>query len=328
MNTKRTLIVAAVAIALFATCTGFRQSLKDFDKKTGLKTADNLNPYAQVANGRYCEKMETEQVTWEEEHSIGGVIALGLGQKSGGFMVDPLTGPDGGTPRPLTAPKDGLNTLLSQVGLTVAAYSARPDIPWTFGVLESSAVNAYSAPGGYVFVTAGLLKRVENESQLAGVLAHEIGHVTHRHALRAYMSAKAAQCLAKAINKQSFGNTDPNVRTTKLAVLDIGGLVGNAITSLVDPVIDSIVTKGFAQDDEYEADQAATDMLVMAGYNPLEYQKLIASLPTSGAVWPNHPPPAERASRITKHLTMEWKDSAFEKAPAVPLDARLDVARK
>ena len=81
------------------------------------------------------------------------------------------------------------------MGRNLAAQSSRPTLEWTFGVLKEPHVfNAASAPGGYVFVTRGLLATVEDEAQLAGVLAHEIAHVNLRHALMRYGEVKVTQC--------------------------------------------------------------------------------------------------------------------------------------
>src|SRR5205085_2639859 len=87
-------------------------------------------------------------------------------------------------------PDNEVNLYLNQVGKNLALHSSRPNLPWTFGAVESDAVNAYSAPGGYVLVTKGLLKRIKTESELAGVLAHEMGHVNRRHAFEQYRQAK------------------------------------------------------------------------------------------------------------------------------------------
>ena len=71
----------------------------------------------------------------------------------------------------------GVQAYVNQVGRWVALNSERPDLPWRFGVLDSSVVGAYAAPGGYVFVTSGMLAQMGSEAELAGVLAHEVAHV-------------------------------------------------------------------------------------------------------------------------------------------------------
>ncbi|HEU5283717.1 MAG TPA: M48 family metalloprotease, partial [Burkholderiales bacterium] len=79
---------------------------------------------------------------------------------------------------------DKLQAYVNRVGRWVALQSGRPDLKWTFGVIESADINAFAAPGGYVFVTRGLYARLQDEAQLAGVLAHEVGHVQQKHHLK------------------------------------------------------------------------------------------------------------------------------------------------
>src|SRR6185312_47668 len=79
------------------------------------------------------------------------------------------------------------------VGLSVARESERPKLPWTFIVLDTDGVNAFASPGGLVHVTRGALGLMNNEGELAGVLAHEISHVTRKHTVNAIKKNKAVQ---------------------------------------------------------------------------------------------------------------------------------------
>src|SRR4051812_44982087 len=74
-----------------------------------------------------------------------------------------------------------LQAYVNRVGRWIASQGERPNLPWHFGVVETAGINAFAAPGGYVLVTRGLYEILDNESQLAGVLGHEIGHVIKRH---------------------------------------------------------------------------------------------------------------------------------------------------
>src|SRR5829696_1456612 len=75
---------------------------------------------------------------------------------------------------------------VSDMGVGLAVESHRPNLPWTFTVVDSPAINAFAVPGGYVYITRGILPYLEDEAELAGVLGHEIGHVTARHASQQY----------------------------------------------------------------------------------------------------------------------------------------------
>ena len=79
---------------------------------------------------------------------------------------------------------ESLQKYVNQVGRWVASQSERADLPWKFGVIESTDLNAFAAPGGYVLITKGLYQKLQNEAQLAGVLGHEIAHVTKKHQLK------------------------------------------------------------------------------------------------------------------------------------------------
>ncbi|MBA3260051.1 MAG: M48 family metalloprotease, partial [Gemmatimonadales bacterium] len=87
----------------------------------------------------------------------------------------------------------GLQTYVAQIGERMAAESERPDLPWEFHVVDDASVNAFALPGGFIYVTRGLLTHVNNEAQLASVLGHEIGHVTARHSVQQISKAQLAQ---------------------------------------------------------------------------------------------------------------------------------------
>ena len=86
----------------------------------------------------------------------------------------------------------GLAEYVTQIGSTIARNSELPDLKFTFTVLNDQKVNAFALPGGYVYITRGLLAVAETEAEMAGVLAHEIGHITARHSAQRYSQAMAA----------------------------------------------------------------------------------------------------------------------------------------
>jgi predicted Zn-dependent protease len=90
---------------------------------------------------------------------------------------------------------------INKVGLWVALQSSRPQLPWRFAVLDDNDINAFAAPGGYIFITKGLLLRLRNEDELAGVLAHEIAHVIQQHHLKAVQSDASLKLGGKALSQ-------------------------------------------------------------------------------------------------------------------------------
>ena len=87
-----------------------------------------------------------------------------------------------------------LQRYVSQVGLRLARASERPNLPWQFTVVDEPAVNAFALPGGFIYITRGIMAYLHDEEQLAGVLGHEIGHVTARHAAQLWLWNKPRAC--------------------------------------------------------------------------------------------------------------------------------------
>ncbi|MHB1218553.1 MAG: M48 family metalloprotease [Alphaproteobacteria bacterium] len=134
---------------------------------------------------------------------------------------------------------------VSDIGRKVAAKSEMPNLKWTFTVLNSDVVNAFALPGGYVYVTAGLMTIANNEAELSSVLGHEIGHVTAHHTAERYSSTALAQLGFGVLNVATGG---------------IGqGLLSSGATALL---------AGFSQDQEAEADTLGVRYIARAGYDP------------------------------------------------------------
>ncbi|RMD61060.1 MAG: hypothetical protein D6826_10945 [Alphaproteobacteria bacterium] len=139
-----------------------------------------------------------------------------------------------------------LAAYVSSVGTLLARTSETPDLKFTFTVLNSPIVNAFALPGGYVYVTRGLLALAGDEAELAGVLAHEIGHVTARHAAERYGQTVTAQILQ----------------------LGIGVLTGNRALTRATGIVSQIALRSFSREQEHEADLLGIRYLARAGYDP------------------------------------------------------------
>ena len=173
------------------------------------------------------------------------------------------------------------------VGQTVASRTNRADQPWVFGVLDTDTVNAYSGPGGYVWVTRGAIAQMQDESELAGVLAHEIGHVIRKHGLDAARQAGLADAAVTAVQS----NND-------LAQFN----------SLSDKVADIIIKQGFSQPQEFEADAEGVKYVAAAGYDPdglLHFLQRIRQKQKSGGtnLLSTHPGLDARIQRISNQIS-------------------------
>jgi beta-barrel assembly-enhancing protease len=186
---------------------------------------------------------------------------------------------------PLTK-DEKLNKYVSLVGLTIVNASDRPVGNWQFGVLETPDVNAFAGPNGYIFVTRGALNRMENEAQLAGVLAHEVTHVLHHHGLEG-VKTNAKADFAK--NMVSIHVKDPTGT----------GLV----KSMAVPMVTTIAKNGYGQGQENDADATAIKLMVAAGYDPNGLPQFLEKLQSAGGgPFSTHPGQPERIKKTRAQI--------------------------
>ena len=141
---------------------------------------------------------------------------------------------------------EALQAYVSQVGQRIAAVSHRPQLQYTFTVLDSEEVNAFALPGGYVYITRGIMAYLNSEAELVAVLAHEVGHVTARHSVR-----------------QQTGATATGVGATV-----IGILTGSGDLAHVANMAGTALVSGYGRDMELEADGLGAQYLDRLGYDP------------------------------------------------------------
>jgi len=139
-----------------------------------------------------------------------------------------------------------LQQYVNEIGQRIAAKSDRPDLTYTFTVLDSAEVNAFADPGGYIYVYRGLLSYLNSEAELAAVLGHEIGHVTARHSAHRQAGAVAA----------NVGATLIGILTGNPGLMDVAGMAGGALVM------------GYSREQESEADQLGVKFIGRAGYEP------------------------------------------------------------
>lgn len=190
-----------------------------------------------------------------------------------------------------------LHGYVNGIAQPLARVSHRPALDWQFQVMDSPVVNAFAAPGGYVFITRGLLAAVNDEAELAGVLAHEIGHVTARHSARNYSQSLLA---------------------------GLGLQLGTALTGSYGQVLGPLLEAGtgllflkYSRDDEREADALGVEYAARAGYDTnrmadffttLQRQAVLAGEPSSGLPewFSTHPSHVDREAAV-RALTTQWR---------------------
>jgi len=229
---------------------------------------------------------------------------------------------------------------VDRVGRNLAMQSARPTLDWTFGVLESDGFNAISAPGGYVLVTRGLLRSVENEAQLAGVLGHEIAHVTEKHAITAYRKVKSDACY-NAFTGMLFGPLTDHLRAAFSSMLSTARSLDldkkdnfDVLFTFTGSLTKALEDQGFEEQQEYDADRIGLGLVIGAGYNPHEYVRFLAKIPEGGGAFPHHPSNASRQEQLARYVQTYreqpelYPDYPFDQAPVVPLRGELAAASR
>lgn len=179
-----------------------------------------------------------------------------------------------------------LQEYVESVGMRMAQSSQRPNLPWHFTVVDSPAVNAFALPGGYIYITRGILAYLNDESQMAGVLGHEIGHVTARHAAQQYSKQTAAQ-----LGLGLGAIFSPYARAA-------GGAAQSGL---------GLLFLKYGRDDELQADRLGAEYAAHNGWDPEGVQNMLRTLArideqSDRRGTPNylatHPASADRVQRI------------------------------
>jgi predicted Zn-dependent protease len=211
------------------------------------------------------QKFDELNITDEEERQIGEDVSAKIRARFGVAQDGPV------------------HKYVTLVGLSVARESERPKLPWTFIVLDTDGVNAFASPGGLVHITRGALGLLKNEAELAGVLAHEIGHVAHKHTVKAIKKSKAVQM------------------GTGTALKDRGTFLNQLSNKAYEMVLENAFDRG----DEVDADKAAVQYTQKAGYAPATLADFLTRLdernkdqPERNGLFASHPETQERIDKI------------------------------
>jgi predicted Zn-dependent protease len=202
--------------------------------------------------------------------------------------------------------KPELNALVERVGRRLAAASERPNLPWTFTVLDTPMVNAMALPGGYIYITRGMLERINSEDELAGVLGHEIAHVTARHSAQQISRQQLAQ-FGMLLGAVVAG---PEVLQQYGQIAEIG--LG-------------MLFQRYSRAHETQADLLGTGYMAEAHYNPIGAERMLMTLqrldknPASGLdrYFMSHPDPGKRVKDVRQKVAelggmMSATGSAYE----------------
>ncbi|MGK5088876.1 M48 family metalloprotease [Bdellovibrionota bacterium FG-2] len=175
------------------------------------------------------------------------------------------------------------------VGHTLARQSGRPEIKFYFAILDTPEINAFATPGGYIFVTKGLLLNLRSEAELAAVLGHELAHVNEKHMYKMIAPKKQVSANESIARMLSRGNSD----------------LGASISQVVNSGIKLLLEEGLGSEKEHAADEASTLYVLASGYPPggmLSVVKKLAEQNGTEKLGKTHPPFPERIASLERFM--------------------------
>ena len=195
-------------------------------------------------------------------------------------------------------PDRQIQSYVNEVGTQLARHAGRPQLPWQFRVLNSDQVNAFALPGGFIYITQGLLFRMRNEAMLSGVLGHEVAHVAHRHSVRQIQRAQTAQGLSALAG---FA----------------GALFGYGGVGDVASIVATVSLMSYSRDQEKESDLSALKYMTQLGYNPegmVQMMRVLQEASGGGGGPPeflsSHPNPGNRLEYLTDAIEDRYEQAA------------------
>lgn len=221
-------------------------------------------------------------VTTADELALGARHHKEFERESGGRLDDPV-----------------LQSYVSEVGMSMVPLAGRPEMQWQFHVLRSEDVNAFAVPGGYIYITAGLLFRMQNEAQLAGVLGHEIGHIAARHTAQRIERSQTVGLLTAGVSILA-----------EQAGMAAAGELGSAAAQLY--------LLRYSRDQEREADMLGLKYMTRVGYNPRGIVQLMEILQAASGgerVGPlgewtmTHPDPGNRIDYLNAAIADKYREA-------------------
>ncbi|HXI12332.1 MAG TPA: M48 family metalloprotease [Thermoanaerobaculia bacterium] len=265
----------AITIAIFIAAVSATPALAQFGDILG-KVNRNRD---KIMKGAKVAREATKEFTDQEEVALGRVVSAQI------LAAFPLS------------KNDRLQNYVTLVGNTVAAYSSRSELPWHFAVVETPTVNAFSAPGGYVFITTGAMSQVQSEAELAAILGHEIAHTTERHILKEIKRANVISAGTDLVQSQ-YG---------------AGQLTDELAQKVGKIAIDKLFKTGIGRREEFEADRVGVALAGQAGYKKdafLTFLKSLSALEKSKSsafrqLAATHPKPQERDQALRASVSSQ-----------------------
>jgi predicted Zn-dependent protease len=235
-----------------------------------------------------------EEIRPDQEYYVGRAVATNILARHDYKYVD--------KPAIQRGELEGLTRYVNNVGNVVVAAAQEdrhngdrpaPVAGWHFVVVESDTINAFAAPGGFVFITTAAVKTAKTEDELACLLAHEVAHVTRGHALGSIKKSRYADVSSDLLQSAGAATLSPE----QVAQLN------KLMEGIIDDTIHAMFEKGYSKDTEFEADKLGVEYAAWAGYDPRAMGNFLDTLAkqqatSKGGFYDTHPSTAERKSRL------------------------------
>lgn len=195
---------------------------------------------------------------------------------------------------------NSLNSYVNTLGNAVAVYSDRPETyaGYHFLILDTEEVNALSAPGGFIFISKGLIRRCQDEETLACILAHEVGHVSAKHGLQSIKKSRLVDAF-RPLGQEAAQRYTPEQLAQLVNIFE--GVLGD--------IVESLVEKGYDRKYEYEADKLGAVTATRTGYNAqglLDFLQTMADEEGKAGLkgwFQTHPSAKDRMNRVEKEMS-------------------------
>lgn len=240
---------------------------------------------AVIALWRYYGNTSFNEITGEKQHvAISAQQEIAMGLESAPQMAAQFGG---------LSTNQRATAAVKQVGQRIVSGSTAKNTPYQYDfhlLADAQTINAFALPGGQIFITEGLLGRLQNEDQLAGVLGHEVGHVVARHSAERLAQMELAQGITGAITMATHDPENPN----------------NA--GYIAQVVANMMTLKYGRDQELQSDELGVRFMVEAKYNPealigvMEILKQASGPNRTPEFQSSHPDPENRAERIREAI--------------------------
>jgi len=287
MNKTTLILTILAAVSILACATVSKMSTTVLEKQ-GVISEEQKDSIDKVA---VAVEHSFEDLTEEQEYYLGRSVAAKILNQYPVYQNDRLT------------------TYVNKVGTAVSYTSDRPEIfaGYHFLLLDSEEINAFACPGGFVFITRGLLSTCQDEEALACILAHEVGHVCAKHGLKAIKKSRMMDAFDVLLTETSKHYNQEQL--TKLT---------GAFDGALGDIVDQLVVNGYSRQQEYEADQLGLLYASAAGYaasglvSSLEAMASSDQQSTGMGFFKTHPAPQDRLEKVRGEISSKGYSGSVE----------------